>query len=75
MFVGIELVEDSKIRSPATKLADDVIHELKGSHKILLSAEGPDANILKFKPPMCFTKENADEMVQKLDIVLTQFAS
>lgn len=39
--------------------------------KILLSADGPHRNVLKFKPPMCFTAEDADLVVEKLDLILT----
>ena len=39
---------------------------------MLYSADGPQANVLKFKSPMCFNKENADELVQKLDQVFTE---
>lgn len=39
---------------------------------ILLSADGPECNVIKLKPPMCFTKENVDEVVSLLDRVLTE---
>ena len=39
---------------------------------ILYSADGPDRNVLKFKPPMCFTKENVDFLLQKIDTVLSE---
>lgn len=38
---------------------------------ILLSTDGPGKNILKFKPPMCFSLDNAQHVVAKLDAVLT----
>ena len=40
--------------------------------KILMSADGPDHNVLKFKPPMCFTSSDVDELVDKLDLVLAE---
>lgn len=45
-------------------------HRLK-EQKILLSADGPYRNILKFKPPMCFTMEDAKHVVEKIDVLLT----
>ena len=39
---------------------------------ILLSLDGPYSNVMKFKPPLCFNKENAKHLVQTLDNVLTQ---
>lgn len=38
---------------------------------ILLSADGPHRNVLKIKPPMCFSKEDSDELLNKLDEILT----
>uniref|UniRef100_A0A667ZAD3 Ethanolamine-phosphate phospho-lyase n=1 Tax=Myripristis murdjan TaxID=586833 RepID=A0A667ZAD3_9TELE len=46
------------------------IYILKEQH-ILLSADGPHRNVLKFKPPLCFTKEDADLVVEKIDRILT----
>ncbi len=43
---------------------------LKEDH-ILLSADGPHRNVLKFKPPMCFSTEDADLVVEKIDLILT----
>ncbi|GCB70415.1 hypothetical protein scyTo_0005670, partial [Scyliorhinus torazame] len=39
---------------------------------ILLSTDGPDRNVLKFKPPMCFTMEDAQYLVEKIDRILTE---
>lgn len=40
-------------------------------NRVLLSADGPHRNVLKIKPPMCFTEEDAKFMVDQLDGVLT----
>ena len=39
---------------------------------VLFSADGPDRNVLKFKPPMCFNLENADELLGKIDTILSE---
>jgi hypothetical protein len=39
---------------------------------VLFSADGPDRNVLKFKPPMCFNTENADELLDKIDAILSE---
>ena len=39
-------------------------------HKVILSVEGTDKNVIKLKPPLCFNKENADSLVNYLDGVL-----
>ncbi|XP_069486974.1 ethanolamine-phosphate phospho-lyase [Ambystoma mexicanum] len=69
LFVGVDLVRDRKKRTPATAEAQHIIYRLK-EEGILLSADGPFRNILKFKPPMCFTKENAKHVVNKIDVLL-----
>uniref|UniRef100_A0A8C5I6U0 Ethanolamine-phosphate phospho-lyase n=1 Tax=Gouania willdenowi TaxID=441366 RepID=A0A8C5I6U0_GOUWI len=70
LFVGVELVRDRTKLTPATAEAQEVIYRLKEEH-ILLSADGPHRNVLKFKPPMCFSVEDADLVVEKIDLILT----
>ena len=41
-------------------------------HLILLSLDGPYSNVMKFKPPMCFNKENAKRVVETLDTTLEE---
>lgn len=43
------------------------------NENILVSADGPECNVIKFKPPMVFTKENVDKVVSTLDRILTEF--
>ena len=39
---------------------------------VLISADGPDANVLKIKPPMCFAEEDADLLLSVLDKALSE---
>ncbi|KAK5875959.1 hypothetical protein CesoFtcFv8_026982 [Champsocephalus esox] len=71
LFSGVELVKDRLKLTPATAEAQEVIYKLKEQY-ILLSADGPHRNVLKFKPPMCFSTENADMVVEKIDQILTE---
>ena len=48
-----------------------VIVRMKSEH-VLLSADGPHRNVLKLKPPMCFNADNVDEVISKLDEVLSE---
>ncbi|XP_004626824.1 ethanolamine-phosphate phospho-lyase isoform X1 [Octodon degus] len=70
LFIGIDLVTDREKRTPATAEAQHVIYKMK-EKRVLLSADGPHRNVLKIKPPMCFTAEDAEFMVEQLDGVLT----
>ncbi|XP_053678275.1 alanine--glyoxylate aminotransferase 2-like [Anopheles nili] len=63
LFVGIELVTDRQRRLPATRAAKAVVERMKTVHRILVSSDGPDDNVVKLKPPMVFTAENADEFL------------
>uniref|UniRef100_A0A8C8VH90 Ethanolamine-phosphate phospho-lyase n=1 Tax=Pelusios castaneus TaxID=367368 RepID=A0A8C8VH90_9SAUR len=70
LFVGVDLVKDQQKRTPATAEAQHIIYKLK-EQRILLSADGPHRNILKFKPPMCFTMKDAELVVNRIDELLT----
>lgn len=71
LFVGVDLVRDRQMRTPATAEALHLIYKLK-EHQILLSADGPHRNVLKFKPPMCFSMEDAKHVVETIDVLLTE---
>ncbi|ALS97125.1 aminotransferase class III-fold pyridoxal phosphate-dependent enzyme [Lacimicrobium alkaliphilum] len=62
LFLGVELVTDPQARTPATEQTAWLIEFFK-SHRILLSSEGPDANVLKIKPPMVFGQREADRFL------------
>ena len=40
-------------------------------HKIILSVDGLYKNVIKFKPPLCFSRDNADLLVDCLEEVLS----
>ncbi|XP_013380181.1 5-phosphohydroxy-L-lysine phospho-lyase-like [Lingula anatina] len=71
LFVGVDLVKSRETREPATSEAQHVIYRLKESH-ILLSSDGPYRNVLKFKPPMVFSKEDVDFVIKCLDSVFSE---
>jgi len=54
-FVGFHLV--------SARLASHLVGRLKNEFRILCSVDGPGDNVLVFKPPMCFSKEDVDELV------------
>merc|ERR1712029_541024 len=58
MFLGIEIVKSKKSKNQASEIADYIVSEFKRNF-IIMSTEGVYGNILKFKPPMCFSLENA----------------
>lgn len=60
LFLGVELVDANM--KPLADEADYVAQRMK-NHGILMSTDGPDNNVLKIKPPIVFTKENATELI------------
>lgn len=60
LFLGIELVDaDLNPLAPQTEYLTNRMKD----HGILMSTDGPDHNVLKIKPPIVFTKENAEELL------------
>ncbi len=68
-FIGFEFVKDRKTLEPDTLLAQKVKNELRNNF-VLVSTDGPFDNVIKSKPPLCFSQENVDEVVGKLAIIL-----
>ena len=69
LFIGIELIKEKSKLIPAHAEAEKVVNEMMRK-RILLSTDGPDHNVIKIKPPMVFSAENADELVLNLSEVL-----
>jgi 4-aminobutyrate aminotransferase-like enzyme len=71
LFLGIELVLDRESLAPAPEQASYIANRMK-ERGILLSTDGPFHNVLKIKPPIVFTEENADFLVGVLDEILME---
>ncbi|RME49737.1 MAG: aminotransferase class III-fold pyridoxal phosphate-dependent enzyme, partial [Caldilineae bacterium] len=71
LFIGVELVRDRDSRTPAAGEASAVVEAMKEGG-VLLSTDGPLHNVLKIKPPLVFTRANADFLVETLDRVLSE---
>lgn len=69
LFTGIEFVRDRATREPAPELARRVV-ELALTDRVLLSRDGPDENVLKFKPPMVFDVADTDRLLTTLEKAL-----
>lgn len=69
LFIGMEMVKDRETLEPAVPEINTIIEKMKDKG-FLLSSDGPLHNVLKIKPPMPFSKKDADELVQHFDEVL-----
>ena len=65
-FLGLELVKDRQTLEPATELASDTVNDLR-ENGVLFSTDGPYENVLKFKPPMVLSREDADFLLFRLE--------
>jgi 4-aminobutyrate aminotransferase-like enzyme len=68
LYVGVELVSDRDTKAHDRNTAAAVVNGLR-KRRVLISATGDQANILKIRPPLVFTKDNADRLVRELDEV------
>ncbi|MDI7861945.1 aminotransferase class III-fold pyridoxal phosphate-dependent enzyme [Rhizobiaceae bacterium n13] len=66
LFLGIELVTNRKTKAPATELARAVSNGAR-QRGVLMGTEGPHDNVLKMRPPMIFSKRDADHLLGALD--------
>lgn len=71
LFLGIELVTSRETKEPATEQASYFANRMRDKG-ILMSTDGPYNNVLKIKPPMVFSKENADFLLESMDHVLKE---
>ena len=71
LFIGIEIVDDPKTRTPDAQMASVVFNALR-ENNILVGLTGSKYNVLKIRPPMVFSQANADLLVKTLTIVLDE---
>lgn len=70
LYLGPEFVRDRETWEPATTETAAICERLR-SLGVIAQPTGDYQNVLKIKPPMCFTRESADALVDALDRVLT----
>ncbi len=66
LFLGIEFVKSRSEKIPDTETAQYLKNALKEDF-ILVSTDGPYNNVIKMKPPLCFNRENIDQVVYTID--------
>lgn len=60
LFLGVDIEEDGR---PSASLAARIVNGLR-ERNVLISASGPYANVLKIRPPLIFTRDNADQFLE-----------
>lgn len=69
LFIGVEIVSDRAAKTPDPARTAAIVNGLRQQH-VLISACAKGANVLKIRPPLIFTREQADLLVARLDRVL-----
>ncbi len=69
LFLGVELVRDRETLEPAGAEAEYLVNRMR-ELGILCGTDGPHHNVLKIRPPLCFSTTDADLLVAVLDQVL-----
>ncbi len=70
LFLGVDVVQDGS-KEPDAVRTSRIVNGMRDEH-ILISACAKTANVLKIRPPLVFTRANADRFVETLNIVLTR---
>ncbi len=70
LFLGIELVRGDELK-PCTTEASHLSNRMR-ENGILMSTDGPYHNVLKIKPPICFSIQDADFLIDMLSRVLEE---
>jgi 4-aminobutyrate aminotransferase-like enzyme len=79
LYIGVELIDAGSgatgsgagSAAPAAALAKRVLNGLR-ERRVLIGAAGRHANVLKVRPPLCFSEANADQLIAALDDTLAQ---
>ena len=74
LFLGVELVRDRTTLEPAPGEAAYVVERLR-ERGVLTGTDGPHENVLKLRPPLVFSEEDADLFLEALDDVLEEDAA
>jgi 4-aminobutyrate aminotransferase-like enzyme len=69
LFIGAELVRDRLTLEPAAAEAACIANRLR-ERGVLISTDGPQHNVLKIRPPLCFTEKDAAELLGVLERTL-----
>jgi 4-aminobutyrate aminotransferase-like enzyme/Ser/Thr protein kinase RdoA (MazF antagonist) len=71
LFLGVELVRDRETLEPAGA-EEAFVAERMRERCVLLGTDGPYHNVVKIRPPMPFSRADADHLVDALDASLAE---
>ncbi|GMI93062.1 alanine:glyoxylate aminotransferase 3 [Hibiscus trionum] len=71
LMLGVELVTDQELKTPAKLETLHVMDQLKETG-VLVGKGGIYGNVFRITPPLCFTKEDADFLVDAMDYIMAK---
>ena len=74
LFLGVELVSDTGDKEPAPEVARALVEALK-RRRVLSSRDGPFHNVIKIKPPLVISDEEAHRCLVAFDESLTEIGA
>ncbi|GMJ08533.1 alanine:glyoxylate aminotransferase 3 [Hibiscus trionum] len=69
LMLGVELVSDQKLKTPAKLETVHIMDQMKETG-VLVGKGGFYGNVFRITPPLCFTKEDADFLVDAMDYIM-----
>ncbi len=73
LLIGVDLVLDRETREPATALASEVADGMR-HRRVLVGTTGPSDNVIKIRPPLVVSPDEADHVVAALNETLAATA-
>lgn len=66
LFIGVEIVSDAAAKTPDPAMASELANRLK-DRGFLTAPAGAFGNVLKIRPPLVFSREDADAFLEAFD--------
>lgn len=66
LYFGIDLVRDRKSKTPDSAAAHFLINHMR-RNGVLVAVTGPHDNVIKIRPPLVFSKDDADLLLEALE--------
>jgi 4-aminobutyrate aminotransferase-like enzyme len=65
LFIGVDIVTDGESNTPDGPAGLRIVNEMR-QRRVLISASGPTGHALKIRPPLVFSNEDADRLLESL---------
>jgi 4-aminobutyrate aminotransferase-like enzyme len=73
LFLGVEIVSDREKKTADAATTTRIVNAMREA-RVLISATGPRANVLKVRPPLVFSRQNVDYFIERFADVLSRLS-